>query len=460
MEESKISEYSYMKTIRFNLIDDEKKSLKKINEKEITSNEKDELKEIMNNFFKNYNNSIKNFKEIFFEKSKNAEFKKITENGIEKFIIYKSIKIKKPWFKIYFKDGWNFKDNKEKNKNETLKKINESFNLFESKINELKQDFIYNSNIEHNKKRNSHFSKILQEIMTKNCFYSILGLVQYFESKSSVEIINLQKDFENIEKDLKSISRYFLSSQSLGVEILRGSFNYYTLNKNSKRYLDEIEKKIIQLKIQKEQKIFEFSSEKLFFRKFGSSKELVLEKLTNNDLDIIENLKKELKLESPLSLEDSKNFLKLFKANLKSDLFKDCQIKSEESKEVTKIFEDIKKYSCLFNFEEKLEKIFNLTREIQKENKEKNKDKNKIQKLKKERGENLKSFSNWKIFITKYKLISQELGRLNIDIKNYEKEQLSLLNSRYKEAQVDADQILTHYYVVNQNLMKIFYQLS
>ena len=75
-------------------------------------------------------------------------------------------------------------------------------------------------------------------------------------------------------------------------------------------------------------------------------------------------------------------------------MFKDCQIKSEESKEVTKIFEDIKKYSCLFNFEEKLEKIFNLTREIQKENKEKNKDKNKIQKLKKERGENLKSFSN------------------------------------------------------------------
>lgn len=36
------------------------------------------------------------------------------------------------------------------------------------------------------------------------------------------------------------------------------------------------------------------------------------------------------------------------------------------------------------------------------------------------------------------------------DFLIYEKEQLSLLNSRYKEAEVDANQILTHYYVVNK----------
>ncbi|HON53007.1 MAG TPA: Wzz/FepE/Etk N-terminal domain-containing protein [Bacteroidales bacterium] len=36
------------------------------------------------------------------------------------------------------------------------------------------------------------------------------------------------------------------------------------------------------------------------------------------------------------------------------------------------------------------------------------------------------------------------------DFLYYEKEQLSLLNGRYKEAKVDAEQILTHFYVVNK----------
>ncbi len=36
------------------------------------------------------------------------------------------------------------------------------------------------------------------------------------------------------------------------------------------------------------------------------------------------------------------------------------------------------------------------------------------------------------------------------DFLLYEKEQLSLLNGRYKEAKVDAEQILTHFYVVNK----------
>lgn len=392
--------YSYMKSIRFNLIDTDNKL------SDLKSNSNQDSIINLDNIFSSYDKLIKEFKSLFFEVDKNKDYKR---NNSENYILKRTIKIKKQWFKTYFKEGWNFKEEKKQEIEKTQTKINETVSKFENLCKQLRTDIDHDKNRAHKKHRNSNFSSILQQIKNKDVFYLLNDLVKQSINKNEVSKVNsLIKDFSSFEKKLNQLSKEYLASQSLGIELYRSSFNYYTLNKSSKHYLKQIEKKIQNYKDEKNKTHIEFQNNSI------KVNDMKLQ-LTSKDLEVMENIKSELKIKFPLNLEESKYFMKLFKAKLKSDLFKDCQKNNE-----------IKDYSCLFNENKKLKKIFDLTREIQNENEFKE-----IQNLKKDRGEILKSFENWKNFINSYRKISQDYGRIKTNIANYEKEKIDSQKLRY-----------------------------
>jgi len=233
--------YQTRKTIRFNLLP-VSLSHKKTSE--------DEFKIALGQLIENYKQVVNNFNDTVFS----------CENEIE--ILNPRIKINCRWLKVYTKQDFYQNALRLKNKNIDLGEADFLLEIFQewSKRNwseevctEIEKPGILNE-IEELKnqplncqKRKADFAYWVHQLQTRNNFPFIHELFENINDEMGGEnderIANTKKILDICEGCLKKIDDYLLPSQSLGQEIERASLNYYTINKESKYYENEIKNK-------------------------------------------------------------------------------------------------------------------------------------------------------------------------------------------------------------------------
>lgn len=423
------NQYSYMKSIRFNLEIIEGK----FDYDSITLENNFERTE---KFIETANNFVENLKNILFQKDKNGHFK-LEHNEL---VFHNTTEIQKRWSKIYCKEyTYPLKEK------EIKKKILEVINFLEQEIKNFKELSIKFNNLKKENPRNSEFSFIIKKISSKNIFLFLRDFIK-FGLKNKVVYFNLKEDIDNFEIELNLMKIKYLASDSFGIEIARGSINYNTVNKESKKYWNkqEIEKHysdiINYIKKEKEMIVLNIEYNKLLFNEFDNENyELGNFTLTEKDLSILNKIIEENKIKftvknslKKFNLEESLKLMKIFKSKLKSELIEKSKIKKKEN--IFPKLVDIKKISFLFIEDIKLNMVLTKTQEIQKNSK----NKNKVNNLKIERGNffflgksNKNCFQNWKKFNYIYAKYARKIGEINTKIRNNEKEKYESKSINY-----------------------------
>lgn len=392
------NDYSYMKSTRFNLYVESGQF------SHISANaDFDSQKFIF------HAREILKIKNYLFEKDKQGNFVKKND----KYLLFKLVTIFKRWKKIYSK----FEAYTKKNE-QTENIIYSAIIDFERIITDFER--INNANITPDKQnlRNSEFNNIIIELSSKRVYILIKDLINFgFKHK------NLDFDFKeilnNFEFQLNCAKKQFLSSSSFGIEISRGSMNYYTINKDTKyldsKVIDNLNalKDQIFLKINLENKKLNIGNHEYNKEDRSKSKKIDYNyDLTDNDITLIKSF---CDVKS-CDLNETSKFVKLYKAEMKSKLLEDCNKKT---------LEELKNYSFLFNDYSKLSNVYELTKEIKKANYLK--DDKKVMELKNERGkyffvEDDLCFKGWSQFNVAYSKIKRYLGEINTKTRNYERE--------------------------------------
>jgi hypothetical protein len=170
-----------------------------------------------------------------------------------------------------------------------------------------------------NQKRRREFAQSIRNLKKRQNFEFAKEFIKALCNTNDIEIDskidNLRILAKGLEEELQDIEKEFLPSQSAGLQIARGSFNYYTLNKTPKSL--EEEEKIETGKL----KLPLFS----FMNKRGDRKFILDEKYVFIDKET----KKETKEYSALwTLDEAYKKLKQWKAEQKSEFLQAVQKKS------------------------------------------------------------------------------------------------------------------------------------
>lgn len=415
--------FELRKTIRFNL---QPKILKRPHE--LTENDNDSLTEQIAKFTNEYEFVIQNLERLVFFTSEDGQKKELR----------KKVYVKHAWLRNYtkteFYDGkdcilYNKKGIKRSNQisiaDNNVKFLENYFTNWINENNECVQKLQrYLERPEYKQKRFSEFAYWIQEVLKRSNFEAIFelfnGNIQHKSSDKDISAI--KKELVAIKPLLKSLTNELLPSQSLGVEIERASFNYYTVNKKPRNYSEEIKNK----EQEKNKKLFSFNkqSKKMFIldNKIKFLKEDIRQ--LNDDYfveEIFSKEKKVIKDFNHLKISKAYKFLKEYKANEKSRFY--------ELLESGKTSEEIKAECPLFECSDKnFNKIKDLTNRI-----ERTKDEDLRENLKEERGKhfdvvgeegNMCSFDKYKKFCALFQKIAMQLGRVKANVKSLEKEKI------------------------------------
>ncbi len=357
------NQYSLSKTLRFELEPKNPKSFYQVSDNE------NDLKGLMEDFIVKYQFVIEGLEKLIFK----------TQD--EKKPLSGEVKIKHCWLRNYTKNQfYEIKDKLSGNQtlidNNNLKFLKEYFEEWISEnrdcIDKLKQ---FLDQPEEQQERKSEFAYWIKKILKRSNFEAISelfnGNIQNKNSDKNVVLIKGKLDA--IKEPLKEIETQLLPSQSLGLEIERASFNYYTVNKKQKFYEKEIEDKANSLS-----KNYNFKQhEILSFNEVG---------FNNHNIPLL----------------DLKEAMKKFKADQKSKFYEFVNQKKPyfdlKNDPELKLMDDIK--------EEEFRK-FCAEQDRQK------------------RGKYFQHhFSKYKNFCKKYEAVSKYFGDINNKIKALEKEKI------------------------------------
>lgn len=245
----------------------------------------------------------------------------------------------------------------------------------------ISENKVYTNNLKHcldqplqTQNRTSEYAHWANEIKKRSNFEFIFELfnngIGHKDDETSIkrtrELLLECKDL------LASIERLVLPAQSLGIEIERASFNYYTVNKNPKNYPSEIRNKEKEL-----ENPYNFS---------------------NNDKDILDKINFS---DSHLGISNLKEAIKQFKAQQKSEL--------NEFVSKKKTYSELQK-SDLSLFKSIDENKFNqFAAETDKQ----------------KRGKHFQySFKDYNNFCKIYKNVAMSYGKLYAEIKSLEREKI------------------------------------
>ena len=246
-KQTEINLYQYTKTVRFKL--DHKKS--HINQEDFKlkpHSKSNNPKEKITKITKSLKEIFDGIEKIFFC-DKETEF---IREEYTKVVFSNKLKIKYEWLKTYTKvDFYNWEK-----QNSTIKIYSLKFyRIFIRKylksvsmkwiaiVKNLK--YLNKQPLEHQRRRRQ-FAFVLRQLLKRTNFEFMKEFVKAIhntnDSKIDKKLEELKKNIETIEVDLKNTIKLFLPSQTIGVELLRATFNYYTLNKSPKEYDDSIKK--------------------------------------------------------------------------------------------------------------------------------------------------------------------------------------------------------------------------
>ena len=280
------NKYEFKKTISFKIV-------KEHVNKEDTSFQlpealsKDDLKRKISIFIEKMETVSENVKLLFF-------FDKETESQEKKYAnisFTRNLEIKYPWLKEYTKRKFHdFLKEKEENNSKPKKKyvlgdvsylacvFKERINDWLDIINRLKE---LNKAPLENQRRKREFAVCFKQLRKRSNLEFMREFVKAIHNSNKTSYQNydmeinvderlesLDKQIGEIEKELKSLFNALLPAETLGLELLRATFNYHTLNKTPNEYGDDIEQEIEALDKQIPQYLFkriDYYSKKTLF---------------------------------------------------------------------------------------------------------------------------------------------------------------------------------------------------
>ena len=257
-----MKKYQYTKTIQFKL-DSLGPIIKDIALKppqDIGENKSKNIQNIINN----WEYVLKTFEKLFFDTQKTKSY---TENEIKFFkeITFTNLKIKYQWLKSYTKiQFYDWKD-KGTGKEYELNKIDYLPEIFKERINEwygiLKELQELNTQPLESQRRRREFAFLLRQLNKQNNLEFLYEFVKAIHNPNRIIFKNnreeihidktlqiLKEQIKKVKEDTKNTLRLFLPAQTQGIELIRATFNYYTLNKTPKEYDDEIKKETDKIK--------------------------------------------------------------------------------------------------------------------------------------------------------------------------------------------------------------------
>ncbi|MBI9016532.1 MAG: hypothetical protein JEZ07_04640 [Phycisphaerae bacterium] len=159
-------------------------------------------------------------------------------------VLTKHISIKKQWLRQYFKNdfyafGRQGKDSSLADYKYIQTPLCKWFEDFREQLSSLQQVVSY---ADHQKSRRSEIANILTVINSKGYFVFVKDFCEYANHKANQSLQNnLQKLVNEFEQQLTAGINEYLPAQSAGLVIAQGSMNYYTVNKKPKNYQKEID---------------------------------------------------------------------------------------------------------------------------------------------------------------------------------------------------------------------------
>ena len=417
-----IGEYSYTKAVRFDL-KESKGSLEKVQSEGTT-----DIKKLCIDGVKHLS-GLKNF--LYSKSKEKDEFKK-DENG--NLIFDKNISVKKEWLKLYFKNDF-YK--KSKQKDFSISQIDYVSEGFKKWFDEFETNLKETEELYKNNSRRSEIGFYISKLSSNQSLGFLRSFIENVNHKDNqTKADKLRDEIEKFENLVTGAREEYLPSQSMGLCIAKGSMNYYTVNKKSKKYYEdelknlEEEKKKVSAEYDKNKGVFYVYVFNKKIRKI-EKKDFKLreeEKYWFEDYPEIKNSDGE-KVE--FNLEETYALMKEFKANMKSRFYEMVN-KGETSEEIRKKFH-------LFD-NECLEEVIRLSNKIKNYLNKQNisEIRKKISKIKIERGHYFirrrkqdLHFKNYFNFCENFKEIARKRGRLKAQIKGVERERIESQNNKY-----------------------------
>ena len=457
------NKYELTKTIRFKLIEEEinEKDIKLVLPKIIKSEKRENIKNRILGFIENIEKISDEFKLLFFY-DKETKFE---DNEYKKIKFTNKLEIKYSWLRDYTKNEFhNFKKSKPP-KTYKLNSVDYLHDIFKERINEwldiIRELKGLNKQPQESQRRRREFAFLFKKLLKKTNVEFMREFVKAIHNSSNVSYENYEKEikiderlnnlksrFEETEKELKEMIKLYLPAQNLGLELLRATFNYYTLNKTPREYDDEIKNKKRELNNRIDEELFKRTvkdrnnkiktGENKWFKEIGFSKDenWTLEKSYGDIKKWKSDKKKEFMeaIQKINSIEEFTEFSEKYKKierehplfkSKKKDM-KDFIEKTIKIEKLSSIKNKIKDKQFLTDEENDFLLEHNLNKNIEKIQE-------KIIEIKKERGLflNFKEREKSEIITKNYyelcelfKRIAQKGGKLLADIKSLEYEEL------------------------------------
>lgn len=375
---------------------------------------------------------------------------KILENGKEEKKLFDRLEVKKNWLLLHHKSefiGYTKSSNVKKYKLSKLILKGKEENYFSKQCENCLKDWKYfteelkdySERPEESQKRRSEIAYAIKSLLNKKIMGYLSELLENLSSGNQysfdAQIDNLKNAFSRIKEDLQRLEEITLPSQSAGIELVRASFNYFTVNKKPKEYFD---KEIEKVKKEKEKGFAEINDFTL--KKKEDNKEPLFEFKTKQEKEWLGMyLKKNEVDKSKITIGETVTILANFKSDQKSilhevlnhsfskDQDKEYKTKNEKlsvgSYEIC--YQSIKDINSLSN-QFSLFLLNNNTnlRELLRLKKEK-------KSLKKFFWGNYALFERYRNLCSKFREISQKNGRLITRINNLEKQKLESQKGEY-----------------------------
>ena len=257
------AEYEFRKTISFKLIEEhvnkDDASLQPPNNDQ-TGSPKEEIKSKISSFIEKIESVSESIRMLFFF-DKGTE---LSQNRYTKIKLTNNLEIKHPWLSAYTKTQFHdflkeMQENGRKRKKYALGDVSYLELVFKERLNEWLD--IVDRLKELNKvpletqRRKREFAFCFRQLrkrsnlefmreFVKSIHNSNKASYQNYDREISVDerLDALNKKIKETEKELRALCGDFLPAETLGLELLRGTFNYHTLNRTPKEYDDEIKR--------------------------------------------------------------------------------------------------------------------------------------------------------------------------------------------------------------------------
>ena len=290
------SKYELKKTVKFKLIE------KHVNKRDArlyrpSLIDKNAVPEKISMFIKKIEDVFKHVKLLFFD----DKGTKRVENRYEKIKFTKNLEIKYLWLKKYTKNEfYDFLKENQKKKKYAIGEVLYLNDLFRCRINEWLDVLTALKKLDQmpleKQERKREFAFYFKSLCKRSNLEFMKEFVKAIHNNNKISYENwktevnvdqtlecLNRKFREIEADLRDLCRFFVPAENLGLELLRATFNYNTLNKTPIEYDQEIKEEKNKLDDPVSPKLFSglkikgretkpFHCDESWFNKIGFSK--------------------------------------------------------------------------------------------------------------------------------------------------------------------------------------------